>query len=310
MIGWLVWYSIFNQDLSSDQLRFHWRNAKLDPKHLPPPIRPRDAAARATAELELSWVDPETHRTYRTLARDVTDQPNEIERHIVLEIVDRHQRRLSHRAVAACHWTQSHPIAVTALDPAPWPEPLAQALRAVPDRFTWHRTHYTSAHLRSLILRTLKACDALAARQTGGVYFLPGDHETTCLGLRQFLDALPPSKFWMATLHDDASTQAMIAESLHHMVQIEGVRTVDKLRDALHRGEDLSPSELTRATAQFQRIRQLTARYAHLLQRSLDDTHDLIDVLQQQMRALLGADLDPDPVDPSPAFPQEVFNFG
>lgn len=295
-LGCLVWYTVREAAPTRDQLARALQHAGLDASAwLPKEIFPRDAFRRATSEIEQHRVpiDGEDGRFSNLLIREVSRDKDCVVRHLVSEVVDAENVRLS--------YTEKVRLILRLDGPAPRVEahllngPLSAAEQAAAsdavERFDHALNHYDGRAVRELVHRILLTTAPIAVKSSGGVYFVSRDQRDTVEGLRRFVqDATSGngSRVWAMPVYDDGDAKDIIEDSLVAHVEEEGRKVVDDLARALKAGT-ASNEDLKTWFDRVNELRRHTDGYERLLGEHVDAARTALEVAQRQVLALLDA---------------------
>jgi hypothetical protein len=321
LLGHLVLYSIFDGRVKRDDLERWFLELGLDSAFLPPPIRPVDAFEKVTgpsgvrATYPLDGAAPASGRGRRRrptdgktreatlMVRHVRRDNTHIVRHLVREVRDEQQTRLSYDArLGECVFhrdtsdTASAPgagsIQVTpdhaAINTLPDDERVKvySLLQEIRDAYNRNRVFLTGDRLRTLIRSYIEHLGAIRVRPTGGVYFVHHTHHGTLAKLRQLVAAMGAGSHLVRI---PIPNQDEMREMIVNAFTTKAKDDLDKLaRDiATAQTEGFSHASVQGLFKRFQALQAATAEHSELLSTSLDDTDAALQLVKLQFGGLL-----------------------
>ncbi|MET9933258.1 DUF6744 family protein, partial [Streptomyces sp. NPDC006324] len=222
LLGHLVLYSVFDGQVTRDDLVRWFRELKLDEDLVPPPLRNVDAFERVTGpegvRVTYPLHDPastgpasrsgrrrrkELEASATLMVRPVRRDGGHIVRHVVREVRDEERANLTYDTrigVATFHRDNSEGSAEgagtltvepnhTAIAKLPEAEQTTvhRMLQALQDNYRHRCTYLTSDKLRSVVRKYVEHLGAIRVRPTGGVYFVHRQHTQTLRALRELV---------------------------------------------------------------------------------------------------------------------------
>lgn len=288
-IGSLTWYTLHEIEITRNEILARLRAAGLDEKFAPRPILPSDAFRRATSEVETRRLPLDDGTFVNLLVREVHHDQNEIHRRLVRETVDSGNRRLKYDEIAEIRLDKQTATCET-LATRFLSDEENQALHEARRRYERYCDAYQSRHLRIMTLDVLRSMNPVAVRPSGGVYFIPGEHEQTLAKLQTFVRSLhPESNLWTMPVLDSADSRAVIRTSLATEVESAAKQLIEYLSETLKRKGEVSMADQRHALSELQRLQTLTRQYQDVLHDKLLEAEANIEVAQRQMRSLLAA---------------------
>lgn len=312
VLGFFVCRCISDHYVPVHQLHTLWTGHGLDPKYLPsnPPSK-EDAFSKAVevfeekgrrstlpiVELHNQWFTNDRGEEIclnglyrvRLLVRPVTNNREEIVRHIIREIVDEKGKTLVHGRVATLTWKKKMQEAIVRIDDRVEPDllpHLTAAEREFRRMFTLYSTHYDANTVRSAIARLFADLNAIPIVRRGPL-FVPRNHKDKVDGLERFVDDLapyaarssePPQLEAVTVANADKERQtvfdAFMRETLREMDEAIGM--IERARE---NGEELDESLKRLPEKLNQRINQ----YKELLDINLD----ILELQLKQLQAKL-----------------------
>ncbi|MFF9483046.1 DUF6744 family protein [Streptomyces sp. NPDC014733] len=322
LLGHLVLYSIFDGDVTRDDLEKAFRELGLEEDLLPPPLREVDAFERVTGPdgVRVSYPldDPRAtgpasrHGRRRgrqpvdaatLMIRPVRRDGEQIIRHVVREVRDEKASSLTYDTrLATCTFRRASsagsPEGAGTLDISPnnaaiarlpeaEQETVREMLDAVGDTFRRRCTFLTSDKLRSVLRRYVEYLDGIKVRPTGGVYFVHRRHAETLRALRDLVGRFGQgSHFVRVPLPDQEEMREMIVAAFTTRAKDDLAQLAQDIAAAQRSGKTEDAMTLHQ---RFRALEQTTAEHSELLSSSLDDTHAALDLVKLQLGGLLAA---------------------
>lgn len=317
LLGHLVLYSIFDSNVTRDDVEAYFSNLGLDPMWVPPAIRAVDAFEKVTgpAGIRVSYpIDrPEGQRRRRRqgepldqvatlMVRHVRRDGKHIVRHLVREVRDERETRLSydvrlgecvfHRdpgsddAGAGSLEVAPDHGAIRALPPAEQRQ--VQALLAqIKSAYTRHCTYLGADRLRAMLRNYIESLNAVRVRPTGGVYFVHRRHADTLAGLRELVRCLGGgSHLVRVPIPDQEEMREMVVSAFTTRARDDLDRLARDIAEAQRAG-DAGDTVVTGLHKRFADLKAATAEHAQLLNTTLDDTGAALKLVQAQLTSLL-----------------------
>lgn len=288
-LGSLCWYTIRDQEITRDDITKKLTAARLDAAFTPRRTAPSDAFRRAVRDAEVKKVARFDGTFANFLLRYVTSSKDELACHIVREVVDANNRRLSYEQTAE--------VGLDRIGNTIYRKNLAGFRADEPDiatdvaqRFARCLDHYNGGHLRIIVHDVLRTLSPIAVRPSGGVYFVPQEGETTLRKLQAFVKSLGgESDMWLMPVLDNNDSRAVVRSTLDAEVASTSAQVIEDLRRMLARKGEISEGDQRRALMELHRLQDLTARYKSILEDSLLDAQSRLEVAIAQVTSLLAA---------------------
>ncbi|HEY7201861.1 MAG TPA: DUF6744 family protein [Candidatus Dormibacteraeota bacterium] len=319
LLGHLVLYSIFDSSVTRDQLEGWFAELDLDAMFLPPPLRDVDAFERVTgaAGVRVSYPlgDAGGRRRRRRpgqvldqvatlMVRHVRRDGRHIVRHLVREVRDEHETRLSYDVrLGECVFTRSTDPdgpagagmltvapdhgAIRELPPAEQRQVQA-LLEQIESAYTRHCTFLGADRLRATVRSYIEHLNAVRVRPTGGVYFVHRRHAGVLAGLRELVSRLGGgSHLVRVPIPDQDEMREMVVQAFRERTRDD----LDRLaRDIVEtRSAGAAENAIATLHRRFTDLKAATAEHAQLLNTSLDDTNASLQLVQAQLASLLVA---------------------
>lgn len=207
----------------------------LDPTIIPNPPRPGDAFKRACRYSERTNLPiPASPNTANVMIRSVKNTSTEIDRHMVLEIVDPEGKHLSYDTVAEFNYNRPKDELQTTFRFTGHPDYDA-IVRASVDLFKAqirHATNFLDAQsIRRMIRDQLERMSAISVRRQGSVYFYPATKRDQGDALQSLCQAFNSgSSFHHLPLINTENQREMIKNAFEEEVHEETMQMVGELR--------------------------------------------------------------------------------
>lgn len=302
-LGYIVWFSVPDEDVSVRKVKRLWGLAGLDPKPLPSNPREIDAFKRAVR-------DEEGRHTLtngdivETDVRDVLTDDENIIYQVSRVVRDRANRVVDYpKAVRVWYSKVTGEIDFKALGEIPRRD-VMPIMESIQGRFEANAKTITGAKVRGLVRQYIKDDDDEQANmvglagenmrgKAGGVYFVLARYAEQLEGLAEFLAELYEdgrAYLYSIPLADSATEREMIRRqhSANSIADIE--EAVGDARRLLRDNRERSIRDNVRKHhfMKLERLRRHAAQYADALQDEQDDLKNHLDVLHAQLRKLLG----------------------
>ncbi|MFD8385241.1 DUF6744 family protein [Streptomyces sp. NPDC059679] len=326
LLGHLVLYSIFDGQVTRDDLARWFRELDLDEALLPPPLRNVDAFERVTGpdgvRVAYPLDDPRAtgpasrHGRRRgrnqlvnsatLMVRPVRRDGGQIVRHVVREVRDEEATSLEYDTrLATCIFhrdnTEGSPEGAGTLEIQPNNAAIArlpeaeqttvrQMLTDLHDTYQRRCTYLTSDKLRSVVRRYVEHLSAIRVRPTGGVYFVHRQHAQTLGALRTLIKRFgQDSHLVRVPLPDQDEMREMIITAFTTKAKDELDQLAQDIAAAQRSGK---AKEAAKLYERFTALKQATDEHSDLLSISLDDTRAALELVKIQLGGLLATAAD------------------
>jgi len=319
LLGHLVLYSIFDGQVTPEKLERWFRELGLDLQFLPGVLR-RDAAfekvtgpagVRTVYPLDDPTADPrpksrrkadQVDRQATLMLRHVRRDRREIVRHVVREVRDEQETKLSYDSKLG--------EAIFRFDTNPNSAPGDGALRVAPDNaeiaklpeaeqgvvrdmldeigsaYELRRTFYSGDALRKVIRAYVEDMRATKVRPTGGVYFVNRMHADTLASLRTLVARFGAgSQLVRIPIPDQDEMREMVINAFTTQAKDELNQLALEIAAAQRDGA--SDTTIAKLHRRFREVQKATAEHSELLSTSLEDTTAALDLVKLQLGTLL-----------------------
>ncbi|MER7129727.1 DUF6744 family protein [Streptosporangium saharense] len=328
ILGHLVLYSVYDGRVTPDQLALWVQQLGLDAAMLPGPIRAMDVFERVTGpkgvRASYPLADPAStapggRRRRRPtdgtaveallMVRHVRRDTDRIVRHLVREVRDETQTRLSYdarlaeivfeydRAPTAAIGDGSLAVKPNRAAIAGLPEAeqtrVQDLLADLEDTYRQGCHFLTGDRLRGMIRAYVEGLDAIRIRPTGGVYFVTREHSDTLSRLRELVARMGEgSHLSRIPLPDQGEMREMITNA--YATRATSELQALALDIAAARRDGLTGAAVQTLHKKFQTLQASAAAHSELLSSSLEDTTQAMQTVQLQLISLLQSATDED----------------
>ena len=284
LLGHIAWWTVTKPRLTHDDVLTLVTDLGMDPAVVPKPPRGGDAFKRACRYSERKGLPiPLSENTANFLIRPVSQDHEEIERHIVLEIVDPDGKRLEyHDAVHMRYNRADGKLHVGAkkisVDLDPMVEDTVQFFMANLEE----ATKYIDAQvIRRMIRDQLQLLHAISVRKGGSVYFIPRTETPTVEALEQFVDHCgPDSKFHALPLIDDTKQREMIQAAFEVEVHEEATQLITELNQKRLHAEEMTTTAMAMYRDKLNDLRSRHGEYAELVEQEMAKATTEVEALE------------------------------
>ncbi len=273
-LGSLCWYTVYDVKISRSCLEDKFIDAGVDLFYMPNPIKPIDAFRRATAELEENKLPRgETFQNY--LVREVLCDKASVIRQLIRETVDSKNVRLEYTKVGEIIFNRDcEQIRIVDCG-------AGYRLNKVEDLFIKYKENYDGQHLRRVVRTIIADMNPTAVRPSGGVYFIPQKYQGKLLTLEKLVKSLD-GEFFSIPVIDQENSRDMLYQKFKEQVG----QSIAQMKDVLQSSQ-ASKSEIVRVIDKSKKMFKQIEEYENLLNRNLADLKVGVDVLKEQIIALL-----------------------
>jgi hypothetical protein len=192
-LGYVTWWNIAKPRVTALEVADKIVELELDPTIIPGHPRPGDAFKRACRYSERKGLPiPLSPNKANFLIRSVAQNTREVERHIVLEIVDPSGRKLEyHDCVQLIFNRIDNTLLVRAKSmPSEYKEMIETTLHIFQQEFD-DATKYIDAQVLRLMIRDqVRLANGIAVRRQGSVYFVPQHSKNLVMALESLVSWL------------------------------------------------------------------------------------------------------------------------
>lgn len=280
LFGYLVWYTIFEADISRDDLQNRLLSHGLE-KFMPKEISPNDAFRRGTSSIEQKNVEEFSSQDVivNFLVRDVFNDKDQIVRHLVVERVDRKNKELSYDPEMAIIKFDKNNKSISYTSSSCTASKLAEKAK---ENYSHCLTHYNSRHIREMVYNILASTRPLPVRPSGGVYFVPKEHESTLNSLISVVKSIGDSEVFKIPLVNSAEAKDMVRYNLQKHIE----NTIQSAANFLLSGTE-NKAEGNKRLEEIKRVLNGFKSYQELLSLSMAEIKEMTEILQKQAMAVV-----------------------
>ncbi len=280
-LGWVSAYEIPESiKVTRDDLRAKFLMAGVDPALMPPEIRPVDAFRRATREAEVMGLKMSDKTKRNLLVREVVSSKDGVIRHLVDEIVDANNVRLSYGTVAEVKFDRSS----SALNSSNWAgDPLvADVLAKSAGLYNEYRHYYQGDHIRRTVSSLLGRMSPTFMKSA--LYFVPEKYEGDLFKLGDLCHLVSEEcRFIVMPLFDGKDARAMICRDFENQVKEHIVR----LGKEIHGDKPVSEVAAQQYIEETKTLIAQVGEYETLLRTNLSYLEADVQIVRAQIRAIL-----------------------
>lgn len=301
LLGQIVFFSVADTYVDHGTLSRALEFAGLG-DYAPKPPAPSDVFRKVTSGAETT-IDHGDGTRSKVMVRDVdTDDPDRVQRRVVVETLDKAGKRLDYRQVWDLTFDKDHgtiamaPITVVGgqivprdrtFEPCTITDDLVPDLRAV---YASRLGKVNADGIRVLIKRVILGHDGVPLRPTGGVFFLPDGQADKLEALRQALSFVEGTRLFGASITDETGVPDEISVAVTDATLADADRLIDRFAKAVEDGKPISRRALDTMSEQHAQMRARLRNYKGLLHDDLSAAEMQLMVLDDHFaRAFTGA---------------------
>ncbi len=291
ILGHIAWYTITKPQLTHDDVMKLVTDLGLDPNIIPKAPRAGDAFKRACRYSERNGLPvPYSDNQANFMIRSVAQTLTEIERHVMLEIVDPNGRRLQYHKAAELKFDRETSVLSVS----------AQAIDTDMDVLTnetlemfsaelQNATKYIEAQiLRRMIRQQLENMNAILARSRGSVYFIPKKHTKKLEALEAFTKACGNgSGFHTIPLFDDTKQQELIAAAFEEGVHDQATQMIVELQQHIDTERPMTTNAWNDYRSRYVALASKAKEYDTLVDTELTKAEIELEALNLQLNDFL-----------------------
>ena len=285
ILGWVAWYVVRDEKVSHDALT--QAAAAHNVTGVPGAPRPVDAFKRACRYSERNSIPYENEQRVNALIRKVTQTPDEVERHLVLEVVDPDGRTLSYDTAATLTYARDTDSITTKREVfGDDRDKLRDSVLANFNvEYTEARTTIDPQVIRLMVRHTLERCQAIAVRANGSVYFVPKSNWTELENLAGMLTEIG-SNMTLLPLIDTSRQRDMVAQAFNDEIHQKATQTITELTDALQ-GDGVTAAMYARHIDKLNELKESTKDYSGIVEIEMTQANVEIEAVQRQLLRLM-----------------------
>lgn len=295
LLGHIAWWTVLDPKIGHDDLLKLATDHHLSPSIIPKPPRLGDAFKRACRYSERTGLPiPGSPHLANFMIRKVTQNTEEVERHLVLEIVDKAGLRLEYHTAAAMTFTRKDSklkIKALSLDPE-LNNLVRETLSRFTDRFDEASNTIDPQVLRWMVRAQLDLMSGVPVRRQGSVYFVPIAHKDMTEHMAAFFDAMPgESSFHFLPLVDTTKQREMVKaaweEEVHELAQ-GLIADMTKAKDS---GRKLTDKSWELYKRRYNDIQARASEYKALVEMEMTKAEIEVAAVSQHLTDFLTSDI-------------------
>jgi hypothetical protein len=319
LLGHLVLYSIYESQVTPDQLALWFIELDLDKSFLPGEIRASDVFEKITGPAGVKRVhaigaaqstyrrnqDGDTGQTATLMVRHVSRDSNEIVRHVVREVRDAGAKALSYDSHVAtvifrrdqdpkaAHGAGSLQVLPDADEigrlPLDEQREVLRMLDEITEAMRTGRLFLSADRLRKMIRDYVESLSPV--RIKSGDYFVGRQHAETLARLRDLVKRFQnKSAVTRIPLPDADEQREMVINAFVTQTDEELRKLSYEIRGAIAAGIKEDSARVKDLVRRFRELKATAAEHEKLLGNSIEDAHASMEIVNAQLRKLLGAD--------------------
>lgn len=292
LLGYISWYELNNPKISQKDLATLMTNAGFPKRDIPSAPRAGDVFKRACRYSEQKKI-PITDDTYgNLLIRKVAAETEQVENHMIIEVVDKAGKRLDYQAAAKLQFNRvQNKLFVEKLSVPMYLESLRdEGFQEFQTQFELARDTIDPQVIRLKLRSRLDAMGAVQVRNRGSVYFLPANQSPYVEKLEElFAGFNNGSDFHSIPLPDTSKQREMVQAAFDTDIHIRAESLIDKLDGALKK-DKVGAKEWESISYTYKQIKELREEYEELLEwNNLRADTELMVLDQKFQKVMLGA---------------------
>lgn len=231
-MGLLVWYTVGSLEISRDSIAKLFDEIGIDRAYLPREISPRNAFRRAMKKFETTGVPLENGYNVNYLPRLVKGGREKIIYHIVKEVVDPQNVRLSYEPIIEVSYNDR--LSVTGMMKLTVEEYNMEA--EIAPAVSHCINHYGSEAVRQIFRRITEKCCRVMLRESGGVYFIPEAYGDEVTKMEKFAEKMEDfsvsdwtTRVYSLPVNRETKNVQMVTDHLDKDIGQEAARILDEI---------------------------------------------------------------------------------
>ena len=291
ILGHIAWYTITKPQLTHDDILELVTDLGLDANIVPKPPRAGDAFKRACRYSERNGIPvPYSDNTANYMIRSVAQTATEIERHVMLEIVDSDGRRLEYHKAAELKFNRKDSrLSVSMKQVNPDMDPITkETLERFAAELNYATKYIEAQVIRRMIRQQLDNMHAILARSKGSVYFVPNKYKKKMAALEEFTaNCGHGSVFHTIPLIDDSKQQELIANAFNESVHENATQIIAELQSFTDQGKQMTVNAWNDYKQRFDALAAKSSEYTELVDFELDKATLELEVLSEHLNDFL-----------------------
>lgn len=295
VLGYICWYAVADPKITHQKLVETVTSLPLDPFIIPSPPRLGDAFKRACRNSERRGLAiPNSDHSANILVRSVSNTGKEIERHMVLEIVDTEGKVLEYHDCAQMVFDRTKNTLRVRKQTMPGTiDPIITAsLTMFNHNFDDAAIHIEPQVIRRMLRDQLDYMHAVGVRKEGSVYFYPPKYLEKGEGLEALLNSFGnESTFHNLPLVDTTKQREMVKAALESEIHLEAIQTITELKRAVDSKEPLLVRQFTEYRDRLNSLRLRSSDYQSLINVEMTKVEVELDAMQANLETVLAEGL-------------------
>jgi hypothetical protein len=295
ILGHIAWYTITKPKLTHDDIMGLVLTLGLDPSIAPSPPRKGDAFKRACRYSERKGIAiPYSPNTANFLIRPVTQTLEDVERHLVMEVIDPDGRKLAYNTAAELRFerkTGKLHVSVKTLDPVS-DVLVDDTLKNFSEVLKESTKYVESQVIRRMIRHQLELMHSVLARSKGSVYFIPKRFNQKVEALEEFTSHCGVgSGFHSLPLIDDTKQREMVMSAFNSGVHDTATQLISELGGLIANDKKITPTAWNDYKNKYDVLVSKRDEYASLVDTEVMKSDVEIEALSTQLEEFLLTDL-------------------
>lgn len=282
-LGYIAWYTINKPRITQPELSDLATRLGLDQAVIPPEPRIADAFKRACRYSERKGLDlPTSQNKGNFLIRPVAQTSKEIERHMVLEVVDPDGRTLEYHTVIQFTFIRATDVLqVNRMKIQEYDKLIETQLNLFMKNFQDATTFVDAQLIRRMIREQLDRMLALPVRRQGSVYFIPQKEKQKTEALEELCQELDGSAFHSLPLVDTSKQREMVHAAFEEELHEESAQLIQDMHQV--EGKELTPRAWANYRAKLKHLRDKYSEYTSLVKTEMSQASIELGVIEQQL---------------------------
>lgn len=306
ILGHLVWYSISDAlRMTPETLSAAIAEAGMEPKWLlprPPTLSAalsRAANAASRAHLPLHALRDGTPLDEEHFANVIFRSTGRGNKQAVTEILNAEKRRLFYEPFASVEVEEGRLVVESLLDGEAQMGHESQAIKDLREAFAFERGRHDGEAVRRVILRCLRAANAVPLRNSGGMYLINRNHPEETEEVLAFVAHVKNTASSSPAKHartprattlpyaDGDEYREVIADSLDDFVGNESRALIREMVALSSSGDPVTKKRAEKLVSRVKELKGSVKEYEELLETRATDARANLDVAAKKARALL-----------------------
>ncbi len=287
LLGHIAWFTVKQPRKTHQELAELVADLKLSPAIIPNPPRLGDAFKRACRYSERKNLPiPLSNHMANFLIRPVTQTIDEIERHLIMEIVDAEGRVLEYKNAAKLVFNRNKGI--LSVSARVMPPELDPMLKETLNRFNANfdeATKFIDAQIiRRMIREQLAEMRAILIRREGTVWFTPISERKNVEALEEFCNQLGGgSAFHSVPLPDTTKQRELVKVAFEEEVHEEATQLITEFRAIQNAGDKITARHWQGLRERFNSMKDNFSEYGGMIDNEMAKAKIEIEAVERQL---------------------------